>query len=150
MPLGERRAIAIPDYLCNPIKQEYNLTKSILLTINYQFMKKNLFSLLAFGALTFGLVGCSNDEPNGGQVNNGEAGDGIGYMAFRITNSENSRSRADGELTDGGQYGTGDDKIYDGETFNSGDAAEYAIVSNEQANLALFYMKTANAMALHI
>lgn len=102
-------------------------------------MKKQFFSLLAIGALTLGLASCSNDEPTVGNTPQVGEGEGIGYMSFTITNSNDARSRAnDGELTDD-NYGPGADITYDGETFNAGDQNEYAIAPNKLANVAIFY-----------
>ena len=100
-------------------------------------MKKQLFSLLAIGAMTFGLASCSNDEPapNGNDLVG--QGEGIGYMSFAITNSNDSRSRADNEIVGDGTAGT--DVPIDDEVFNNGDTYEYAIAPNTKANVALFF-----------
>lgn len=91
-------------------------------------MKKNLFPILALGALTFGLASCSSEEP---AVNGPVDSEGIGYMSFTISTDASARSRAEEE---------GDETV-SGEIFNNGDAGEYAICPNNLANAALFFDK---------
>lgn len=105
-------------------------------------MKKNLFSLLAFGALTFGLASCSNDEPVPGMGSDGQQGERIGYLALTITNSQDSRSRADQEIVGDGTAGK--DVTIDKEIFNDGDEYEYALSPNIQSNVVMFFDKDGN------
>ena len=101
-------------------------------------MKKNLLSLLAIGAMLFGVSACSSDEPN--PTPTPEDGDGIGYLALSIS-SDLSRSRAnDGELS-GNEGQTGTNETIDGEIFNVGETYEYAICPYVQSNVALFFDK---------
>ena len=70
------------------------------------------------------LASCSSEEPAGNQMQEGE---GIGYMSFTIANpAEGTRAAGDTEA---------DNK----EIYNNGDAQEYAICPNNQANAVFFY-----------
>lgn len=86
-------------------------------------VNKLFIPMFAFGALA--ITSCSSEEPLGGG-NQYEEGEGIGYMAFTIASPE-SGTRA------------GDKTAEDNEIYNSGDANEYAICPNNQANVAFFF-----------
>lgn len=78
-------------------------------------------------AAAMSLASCSSEEPAGNQMQEGE---GIGYMSFTIANpAEGTRAAGDQEAGSG----------KDNEIFNNGDANEYAICPNNQANAAFFY-----------
>lgn len=93
------------------------------------FKVKTFSALAAIAALS--LASCSSEEPLGND-NNSQEREGIGYMSFTIANP------ADGTRA------AGDETADSGEVFNNGDAQEYAICPNNDANAAFFFDGSGN------
>lgn len=95
--------------------------------------KKFITPMFALGALC--LASCSSEGPLGDGPQY-EEGEGIGFMAFTIANPES------------GTRAVGDENNFetdtDGEIFSNGDAQEYAICPNDQANVAFFFDSSNN------
>ena len=100
--------------------------------MNFKFKTLSVLSALAVA----GLASCSSEEPLGNDNNAVGEGEGIGYMAFTISTDYGTRAEDEEFSSDYTNTGNTDG---DKEVFSDGDAQEYAICPNGNANVALFY-----------